>query len=106
MEEVSSQKDASTLASKPVFNPAAMVDRPGFLVRFLGRMFFHRVKFDERWVDKIKACEKEGTVVYVMNRVSLLDYLYFQWAFIRVGLPLAMFANGLRIANLGKPWAA
>ena len=99
MGDISSQKVSSALASKPVFNPAAMVDRPGFVVRFLGRMFFHRVKFDERWVGKIKTLEKEGTVVYVMNRVSLLDFLYFQWAFIRVGLPLAMFANGLRFAH-------
>ena len=40
--------------------------------------------------------ERQGTVVYVMRYASRLDYFLFNTLFLRAGLRLSRFANGIR----------
>ncbi|MCA9520625.1 MAG: hypothetical protein KC609_06625, partial [Myxococcales bacterium] len=76
-------------------NPSAMLRRPGRFLRWIGRFFFDRVSFSPRFVEQIRDCSREGTPVYVMPQHSLMDYLYFNWAFLKLALPLALFANAV-----------
>jgi glycerol-3-phosphate O-acyltransferase len=76
-----------------------MVPHPGFLVRMLGYFFFRWVRFEDVRLDFLKKKAEEGKLVYVMNRRSLLDYMYFQWAFLKHGLPLAEFSNGFVLGD-------
>ena len=77
---------------KNSFPPSAMVAVPGLLVALLGRLFFRKVTFDEVAIRKIREAESAGHIVYVMNSHSFLDYIYFQWALGRNGLPLVGFS--------------
>ena len=83
--------------TKGVYHPSAMVEKPGFVLRVLGRTFFDRVNFDQKYVTLVNRLSRQGTVVYVMNSQSFLDYLYFNWVFLKLGLPLAWFTNGIRL---------
>lgn len=89
---------AKRMSDRP--HPSAMVQKFGWLLHFLARFLFAHVLFEKRSIDNIQDAEQRGTVVYVMRSLSLLDYLYFNWAFRRHGLPLAAFANGIRITIL------
>ena len=71
-----------------------MVTRPGLLLRFMG-LFFRKVRFDDESVSLIQGLHRDAAVVYVLPSQSLLDYLYFNWAFLKKGLPLAVFGNGM-----------
>lgn len=75
---------------------SAMVEKPGGLLRFLGKNFFDRVQFDQRHASTIHRLTRQGTVVFVMNSQSLLDWMYFNWVLLKFGLPLVWFANGIR----------
>lgn len=79
-----------------VHHPTAMVEKPGAILRFLGRNFFDRVQYDSRHASTIHRLSRQGSVVYVMNTTSLLDWLYLNWVLLKFGLPLVWFANGLR----------
>lgn len=82
----------------PVRRPestSGMLVEAGPILRWLGRTFFGAVKFEERDVTAIRTAARDGIPVYVTNVRSLLDYLYFNYAFVRHALPLAAFANGI-----------
>lgn len=85
-----------------VINPSAMTDRPGFVMRLLSRMF-DRVSFDLRHQARINEAARRGRIVYVCDRQSILDYLYFNYAFLKLALPLVWFANGVRALFLFRP---
>ena len=72
---------------------SAMVERFGWLVRWLMGLLFSHVLFERRCVDNIRDAHQRGTVVYVMQTHSRFDYLYFNYALKRAKLPLARFAN-------------
>ncbi len=78
---------------RPVISDSAMVGRQGRFSRWFGRTFFGPVSFDESGVKTIREACDAGTPVYVINAHSRLDYLYFNFAFARFGLPLVFFAN-------------
>lgn len=78
-------------------NSSMMAEKPGLLLRLLGALFFRKVLFADEQVEKLKDLEREGVVVYVMASQSLLDYLYFNWAFLRKRLPRAVFGHGMRM---------
>ena len=80
-----------------VRNSTMMVEKPGLLLSLLGRIFFSRVTFDDELVGKVNDLRKEGIVAYVMSSQSLLDYIYFNWAFLKKGLPRAVFGKGMRM---------
>lgn len=73
-----------------------MVDKPGFLMRSLLGRLLKSVDFARRIIDSLRDAEERGTVVYVMKTRSLIDYLFFNLAFLQHGLRLVRFANGVR----------
>ncbi len=77
-----------------IANPSEMVSRPGWLMRRLLPLF-ERVDFPLEALSRVKAAEREGPVVFVCERQSTLDYLYFNAAFLKLGLSLVWSANGV-----------
>lgn len=80
-------------SGREVISDSAMVGQHGRFLRWFGRTFFGAVTFDESSVHAIREACDVGTPVYVINAHSRLDYLYFNYAFARFGLPLVFFAN-------------
>lgn len=76
--------------------PSAMLTTFGFVLRWLSSFLFAHVLLEKRSRDVLQDAASRGHVVYVMQSRSLLDYLYFNWAFREHDLPLAAFANGLK----------
>lgn len=96
----SSPTDAGVVAVVPAevpVHPSRMVARVAGILAWLGRKFFQGVRFDEDQVGAVRAAADAGTPVYVMDTHSQLDYLYFNYAFLRFALPLAVFANGINL---------
>lgn len=77
--------------------PSAMLPKMSRFLRFVGNLLFAHVLFEQRCVENIRDAARRGNVVYVMQTRSLLDYLYFNYAFLKHGLPLAQFANAIHI---------
>lgn len=71
-----------------------MVDRPGVVLRALFDGPFAAIDFDEVAAARIRAAATRGPLVYVLRTVSYIEYLYFNYALRRHGLPLARYANG------------
>jgi glycerol-3-phosphate O-acyltransferase len=77
-------------------HPTAMIDRPGTLLGWLFRRVFPDIVFPAELAARVRAAAARGTVVYVCPTLSSIDYVYFTYAFLLHGLPLARFANGMR----------
>lgn len=82
-----------------------MTGRFGLLLGVLARVLFKPVKYPDRLHNAVTDCAREGVPVYVMNTVSKVDYLYFNYALRRAGAPLAEFANGIHMVFY-HPWRA
>lgn len=76
--------------------PQQMLHRWGFFGWLLGKLFFSRVLLPKEDVERVREAAKLGTVVYVMRIRSTINFLFWNYAFMAHGLPLARFANGLR----------
>ncbi len=76
-------------------DPAAMHTRYGPIFRRLFRHFFEPVRFPEDAQERLEDLARRGTLVYVMRSAGILNFLYFNWAFARRGLPLAQAVLGL-----------
>ena len=76
-------------------HPTAMSAYMSLTLRILGRLFFRRVRFDESSAEIIRRAARRGSVVYVLRDRSIIDYLFFNWAYLALGLPVARFSNGL-----------
>lgn len=74
-----------------------MLTKMSRFLRFVGNLLFAHVLFEQRCVENIRDAAQRGNVVYVMQTRSLLDYLYFNYAFLQHDLPLAKFANSIHI---------
>ena len=74
---------------------SAMIDQPRGMLRWLGKLTFDKIQVNEEAEERLRASAKEGQLVYVMRTRSLLDYLFFNYLFLKVGVPLARFANGV-----------
>ncbi|MSQ83956.1 MAG: hypothetical protein EXR77_13920 [Myxococcales bacterium] len=84
------------LHERDLVHPSAMVAQLGWLARWFAWVFFKPVQFTPRLANEINALNKQGGgLVYVLSTISLLDYFYFNWAYLQHGLPLARFANGV-----------
>ncbi|MCG3173359.1 MAG: Glycerol-3-phosphate acyltransferase [Myxococcota bacterium] len=83
-------------AQKELPMPSAMNEGYGPIFSFLFRILFSRVRFPVETRDRIRALAREGTVIYVMRSRSFISYLYFNYACLMFGLPLARFVNGVR----------
>jgi glycerol-3-phosphate O-acyltransferase len=91
---------ARPLPSTNMSHDTAMIERPGPVLRWFFGRFFRFIPFPDAAVARIKQAAEHGTVVYVCRNLSLIDYLYFTFAFISHGLPLARFANGMKMLLL------
>ncbi len=74
---------------------SAMATEFNRIVARFARRYFRWFDLDPETVAKLRALEEQGSVVYVMRYASRLDYFLFNWLFIREGLRLCAFANGL-----------
>lgn len=74
---------------------SAMTPRFNFLFRRFARRFFRHLELDPETVSRLSELEGRGSVVYVMRYASRLDYFLFNWLFLRDGLRLSGFANGV-----------
>ncbi|MCA9543946.1 MAG: 1-acyl-sn-glycerol-3-phosphate acyltransferase [Myxococcales bacterium] len=99
------------MKSLPPPNPSAMLPESSGIFARLGRTF-DQVNRDEGLAERLRPHAEAGTLVYVMRTRSLLDYLFFNHLFLKLGLPLAQIANGVDLsffrglrAWLGGLWA-
>lgn len=88
------QKAAAHYQRHKLPHPGAMTAALWFTIRMVFGVIFTRVEFDPHVQDKIRQASADGGIVYVFQTTSWIDYLYFNWAFLKYGLPLAEFANG------------
>jgi len=72
-----------------------MTPRFNLFFRWFARRYFGHFELDEESVEKLRELERGGAVVYVMRYSSRLDYLLFNTLFLREGLRLSAFANGI-----------
>lgn len=83
-----------------------MVTNTGRFFTWLLSRLLSGVVFNAASVSAIREAHTRGRVVYVMRHASLLDYLYFNFAFQQHGLRLVRFSNGVN-TWLARPfWAA
>ena len=73
-----------------------MTPRFNFFFRWFAKRFFGHFDLDDDTVAQLRALEARGSVVYVMRYASRLDYFLFNTLFVREGLRLSGFANGVR----------
>lgn len=74
---------------------SAMTERFGLFFRFFADRYFKHFALDDAVVERLKALEARGSVVYVMRYSSRLDYFLFNALFLRHGLRLSGFANAI-----------
>ena len=74
---------------------SAMVPRYNVFFRWFARRFFPHFDLEDATVARLRELEARGCVVYVMRYASRLDYFLFNTLFVREGLRLSAFANGL-----------
>ncbi|MGB0589220.1 MAG: 1-acyl-sn-glycerol-3-phosphate acyltransferase [Myxococcota bacterium] len=97
-------KRFSDLPERRLKVASRMLKRPGTIHRMMWGWLFRRVAFDERHIDRLHEAHRTGDVVLVMHHHSLLDYLYFNYAFLRFGLPLVYFANHITMQWFKPAW--
>jgi hypothetical protein len=73
-----------------------MTPRFNLFFRWFANRFFGHFELGKEMVERLRDLEQRGSVVYVMRYSSRLDYLLFNALFLRDGLRLSRFANGLR----------
>jgi hypothetical protein len=72
-----------------------MARRFNFVFRRFEKRFFGHFSLEPDVVERLKALEARGSVVYVMRYSSRLDYFLFNVLFLRHGLRLSSFANAI-----------
>lgn len=74
--------------------------RPSRILAWIYRRFFSHIKVDPEYRRGIEEAAKEGTVVYVMRSISILDFLCLDFLLKKFGLPLVHFVNDLGLGIL------
>jgi len=75
---------------------SAMAPRFNLAFRWFARRFFGHFELRPETVAELRRLASSGSVVYVMRYASRLDYFLFNTLFLREGLRLSRFANGIR----------
>lgn len=70
-------------------DPSAMLERPGPLGWFLFHFLYSLKLFRDQDVQTLRGLADEGRLVYVASHKHVYDALFFNYAFLRFGLPLA-----------------
>ena len=87
---------AATTPAVTVDTLSAMTPRFNFLFGWFARRYFRHFELDDKTVERLRALEQRGSVIYVMRYASRLDYFLFNTLFVREGLALSRFANGIQ----------
>jgi len=74
---------------------SAMTPRFNLFVRWFANRFFRHFDLDDETVARLRELESRGSVIFVMRYASRLDYFLFNELFVREGLVLSRFANGI-----------
>ena len=74
---------------------SSMAARFNLFFRFFANRYFKHFSLDDAVVERLRALEARGSVVYVMRYSSRLDYFLFNALFLRHGLRLSGFANAI-----------
>ncbi len=99
--------EADPAAAAPAPDPlSAMTPRFNLPFRRFARRYFSHLALDEATVARLRELEQRGAVVYVMRYASRLDYFLFNALFLREGLRLSAFANGIRFYYYRPFWDA
>jgi glycerol-3-phosphate O-acyltransferase len=72
-----------------------MHDQYGLLMKAFFRRFFQPIRLSAWQESRLKELNEKGHVIYVMERTSLLYYLFLNYTFLRLELPLATYGNGI-----------
>ena len=80
-----------------------MHDRYGLLLKAFFRRFFKPIRLSAWQENRLKELNETGHVIYVMERSSLLYYLFLNYTFLRLQLPLATYGNGIPSFVLFQP---
>lgn len=93
-----------------IASASRMFEKWGLGKRLFLSPFFSHVRFDEKSIAAIRQAAAAGhTLVYVMKTASLIDYLIFNYLFLKHGLPLARWVNIVKpwlFSGLVRPWMA
>jgi glycerol-3-phosphate O-acyltransferase len=81
-----------------------MAPRFNLFFRWFAKRFFRGIHLDDATVARLRALEAAGTVIYVMRYASRLDYFLFNALFLRHGLRLSAFANGIHFDYYQPLW--
>jgi len=101
------EREGVAVATTPAPDPlSAMTPRFNLPFRWFARRFFGHFGLDEATVGRLRRLEGDGAVVYVMRYASRLDYFLFNALFLREGLRLSAFANGIRFYYYRPAWEA
>jgi len=104
------QSGASSLAASEADSTvdalSAMTPRFNLPLYWFARRFFRHFDLDDETVAHLRKLESRGAVIYVMRYASRLDYFLFNALFIREGLNLSRFANGIRFFYYRPVWQA
>ncbi|MAI78934.1 MAG: hypothetical protein CL917_08340 [Deltaproteobacteria bacterium] len=95
-EKHSDSPERNELGSRVKHADSAMVTRFNLFFRAFARKFFSHFDLEKADVSRLLELEARGTVIYVMRYSSRLDYLLLNTLFLREGLRLSSFANGIR----------
>ena len=87
-EEAARELEESLRALPPRYEPNG-------ILKWVYRRFFDAIEVDPVWVETARAAALEGTVVYALRNLSLLDFLALDHLTKRFGLPQVRFANNL-----------
>ena len=85
---------------------SAMTPRFNLALYWFAHRFFRHFSLDDETVAHLRKLESRGSVIYVMRYASRLDYFLFNALFIREGLNLSRFANGIRFFYYRPVWQA
>ncbi|MDE0885309.1 MAG: 1-acyl-sn-glycerol-3-phosphate acyltransferase [Myxococcota bacterium] len=88
--------DPRTPGLSPLADPySAMTPRFNFFFRWFAKRYLRHFDLGDEAAGRLRELEKRGSIVYVMRYSSRLDYLLFNTLFLREGLRLSSFANGI-----------
>jgi glycerol-3-phosphate O-acyltransferase len=85
---------------------SAMTPRFNLPFQWFASRFFRHFDLDDAMVEHLRKLEARGSIIYVMRYASRLDYFLFNVLFIREGLGLSKFANGIRFYYYRPLWQA
>jgi len=83
-----------------------MTPRFNLPLRWFASRFFRHFDLDDAAVEHLRTLEGSGSIIYVMRYASRLDYFLFNALFVREGLGLSKFANGIRFYYYRPFWQA